>query len=88
MASFKLVLKSSAERELRKLPKSEIPRLSNIIQGLADDPFPYQSLKLSGSANAYRIRVGDYRIVYTVENKVLLVTVIRIAHRRDVYRSL
>lgn len=86
MASYRLEFKPSAERELRKLGKSVISRITKSIDGLMDNPFPRQSEKLSGSANAYRIRVGDYRIVYTVENKVLLITVIRIGHRKEVYR--
>ncbi len=87
MASYKLEFKPSAERELRKLGKSVIPRITKAIDALADNPFPHQSEKLSGSANAYRIRVGDYRIIYTVENKVLLITIIRIGHRKEVYRK-
>ena len=60
MASYKIEFKPSAERELRKLPKSDILRVNKAIESLADDPFPVQCIKLAGSASAYRLRVGDY----------------------------
>lgn len=87
MVSYRLEFKSSAERELRKLPRIVVARLSEAIDSLVVNPFPTHSIKLSGSINAYRIRVGDYRIVYTVEKRVLLITVIRVRHRKEVYRK-
>jgi mRNA interferase RelE/StbE len=87
MASYRLDFKPSAERELRKLGKTGIQRVSKAIEALATNPFPHQSEKLSGSANAYRIRVGNYRVIYTIESRVLLITVIRIGHRSTVYRG-
>ena len=56
------------------------------IEGLADDPMPVGCKKLVGSEHTYRIRVGDYRIVYDIQNANLVIFVIRIRHRRDVYR--
>jgi len=87
MASYRLEFKPSAERELRKLGKTAIQRISKAIETLATNPYPHQSEKLSESASAYRLRVGDYRIIYTIESRVLLVTVIRIGHRSSVYRE-
>ncbi len=87
MVSYRLEFKPSAERELRKLPSIVVARVSGVIDSLVVNPFPAHSVKLAGSINAYRIRVGDYRIVYTVENKVLLITVIRVRHRKEAYRK-
>ena len=56
------------------------------IEGLADDPMPVGCKKLAGSEHTYRIRVGDYRIVYDIQNANLVIFVIRIRHRRDVYK--
>ena len=88
MASYRIELKPSAERELRRLPKSVIAKVSKAIESLASDPFPHQSEKLSGSQHAHRLRVGDYRVVYVVEHRVLLITIIRLGHRKDVYRRI
>ena len=87
MASYKLELKPSALRELRGFPREVIVKLSKAIEGLSEDPFPHQSQKLSGSVNAYRLRVADYRIIYTVEKDASRITVVRIVHRREVYRK-
>lgn len=54
---------------------------------LADDPFPVGAVKLSGSEKAYRHRVGDYRVIYEVYSSTLLIEVVRVAHRKDVYRK-
>jgi len=64
MASFKLVLKPSVEKDLRSVPKSTLQRIMTRIEALAEDPFPRQSAKLTGVERLYRLRVGDYRIVY------------------------
>ena len=88
MAFYRVEFKPSAERELRRLPKAVIPKISRAIDSLVNNPFPHQCEKLSGSTNAYRLRVGDYRVVYVVENRILLVTIIRLGHRKDVYRRL
>ena len=87
MASYQVELKDSAQRELRRLPKPEIIRLSKAIDSLADNPFPLQSKKLFGLTNAYRLRVGNYQVVYAVDGQAFLVTVIRIRHRKDAYRN-
>ena len=87
MASYKLEFKPSAERELTKLPRPIIPRIVKAIDALLENPFPRHGEKLSGSDNAYRIRIGEYRVIYTVERSALVVTVIRVGHRREVYRK-
>jgi mRNA interferase RelE/StbE len=85
MSPYKIELKPSAQRELKKLPKRLQRRIVNKIDLLADDPRPSGAEKLSGGHDYYRIRVGDYRILYEIQDKVLLVIVIRVAHRKEVY---
>jgi mRNA interferase RelE/StbE len=86
MASYKVSIKRSAEKELRKVDLAWIPRLVAAIQELARDPFPVGHKKLVGSQHTYRIRVGDYRVVYMVYEVAKEVIVQRIQHRKDVYR--
>ena len=76
----------SARRELRKLPREIQLKLNERIDSLSSDPRPRGSRKLKGSDELWRVRVSDYRIVYEVRDKVLLVLVVRVAHRREVYR--
>ena len=78
-------LKASAERSLSKLPRELQARILSKLDDLAINPFLAGAAKLHGE-NAYRIRVGDYRIVYDVMRDKLIVLVIRIGHRREVYR--
>ena len=86
MASYKVVVKSSAERDLRSLPKSAIGRVYKWFEALQADPFPSQAVRLIGTKTRYRIRVGDYRIVYDVDKTLKQVTIHYVRHRRDVYR--
>ncbi len=66
MASYKVILKPSFEKDLRSIPKSVITRVINSLDLLPENPFPRQALKLEGGGQLYRVRVGDYRIVYGV----------------------
>ena len=75
----------SAEKELLKLDKNLAKRILDKIGLLGNDPFGQNSQKLGGG-KGYRIRIGDYRVVYTVDKSTKTVTIIRIRHRRDVYR--
>jgi mRNA interferase RelE/StbE len=79
-------IKSSALKELQALPVPIRDRISRHIDELSVQPRPNGSQKLSGTAHAYRIRVGMYRIVYEIQDQRLVVMIIRIAHRREVYR--
>jgi mRNA interferase RelE/StbE len=73
---------------MKNLPKDVFIRISGKITALAEDPRPSGVEKLSGSAeDFYRIRVGDYRVLYTIQDKVLLVIIIKVRHRREVYRG-
>jgi len=75
-----------AARAFRKLPPEIQRRLDPAILALADNPRPPGCLKLSGPDSLWRIRVGDYRIVYQIQDEVLLVLVVNIGHRREIYR--
>jgi mRNA interferase RelE/StbE len=76
----------SARRELHKLPREVQLKLSQHIGSLSLDPHPIGSRKLKGSDELWRIRVGDYRVIYAIQDKILVVLVVRVAHRREVYR--
>lgn len=75
-----------AEKQIKALPKKEQIRVIKRIFKLADDPIPPNSKKLKGVESLYRVRQGDWRIVYTVENQKLSVLVVKVKHRREVYR--
>ena len=76
----------SAQRQLAKLDPPLRKRIAAAIDGLADNPRPSGGKKLQGAGNVWRIRVGDYRILYEIHDRQLLVVVIEIGHRREVYR--
>ena len=83
--SYSLRIKRSAEKELRGVPKKDLPRVIERIQSLAVNPHPPGHQKLSGH-DQYRVRQGDYRILYTIDNPGRVVEIIKIGHRREVYR--
>lgn len=85
MAKYKLVFKKSVARDLRPIPKKDVARLLKRIDALQDDPRPPGCEKLSGQER-YRIRQGVYRIVYEVVDDCLVVTVVKVAHRKHVYK--
>jgi mRNA interferase RelE/StbE len=86
MDSYEIRLKSSAERDLRNIDRQYIPRIINTIESLAVDPFSSQTRKIRGSERIYRIRVGDYRVVYEIDTKTKIVTIFHILHRKEAYR--
>ena len=86
MAKFNLTFKRSADKELQKLPSPVLKKIVPKIKKLVEDPYPVYSKKLSGSSHhAYRIREGDYRVLYVVEKTRIFI--FRIGHRREVYRK-
>ena len=86
MASYELAFKKSVAKDLRSFPKQDVKRIMQRIRSLADDPRPPGCEKLSG-LERYRVRQGIYRIIYEIEDARLTVLVVRVGHRRDVYRS-
>jgi mRNA interferase RelE/StbE len=85
MALFKIRWKRSAIKELRTLPQKAMLRILATVENLLENPRPINSIKLSGSEYSYRIRMGNYRIVYNVMDDIIIIEVIRIGHRKGVY---
>lgn len=85
MASYYVALTSSAEKELKRLPRQLIARIIARVENLAANPRPQGCKKLKGGDSEWRIRIGDYRVVYTIDDTKALVEVTRIRHRSDVY---
>ena len=87
MALYKVEWKRSAKKELKKLDKQVILRILQAVESLVEDPLRVGSKKLVGSDSIYRIRVGDYRIIYSIESSVLTIEIIKVGHRGQVYRK-
>lgn len=86
MAKYKLVIKKTVAKDLRPLPDRDVKLILRRILALADKPRPVGCEKLSGQPR-YRIRQGKYRILYEIEDDRLVIVVVKVGHRRDVYRS-
>ncbi|QNJ58085.1 RelE-like toxin [Gordonia phage Bunnybear] len=86
MSGYDLRITTSAAKSLMKLPRVEQKRIRSAIDGLTTDPRPHGVTKLSGTTDSYRIRVGNYRIVYTIDDGELIIVVVRIGHRKEIYR--
>jgi mRNA interferase RelE/StbE len=86
MATYKIVLTSAARRNLASLPRAVVRRVDAKLLGLGRNPRPQDAKKLRDRDGLSRVRVGDYRILYRVEDDRLVVLVVRIGHRREVYR--
>ncbi len=84
---YQVIISRTAEKQLESFPKQIANTITAKIDALATNPHPHGSIKLEGSEKEYRIRSGDYRIIYRIENALLIIEVIRIAHRRDVYKK-
>ena len=85
MASYRIEFKRSVAKDLRSIPSNDLRRILKRIDALADDPRPHGAEKLT-SSEFYRIRQGTYRVIYEIRDDVLLVIVIKVAHRSDAYR--
>lgn len=83
--SHRVELTTAAARQLRKLPRPARDRLLTAIENLSAEPRPRGATKLIGEDTAWRLRVGDYRVIYDVLDDVLTVLIVRVAHRREVY---
>lgn len=86
MANYKIFIKPSAAKELKRLPKKELKRITSKIQSLSEEPRPHGCEKLSAQER-YRLRQGNYRIAYSIEDDKLVVYVVKISHRKDVYKK-
>jgi len=85
VAKYNITIKKSAAKELQDIPKKNLLKIIKRIQSLAENPRPAGSQKLS-ARQLYRIRQGDYRIVYSIDDKDSIVDVVKIGHRREVHR--
>ena len=85
MASYELRFKKSVAEDLRAFPKQHVAKIMERIRALADEPRPRGCEKLSG-LERYRVRQGAYRIIYEIQDRQLVVLIVEIGHRRDVYR--
>ncbi len=85
MAAYSIFFRKSVEKDLARIPKRELLRLMERVQVLGTDPRPYGCEKLSGQER-YRVRQGRYRIIYSIQDEELTVWIVKIGHRKDVYR--
>lgn len=84
---YEVQISESAEKFLKKIPKKDRSRIIDKIDALEDEPMPLGSIKLQGHKESlYRIRSGDYRIVYSLKKAMLVILIVEIGHRRDIYR--
>jgi mRNA interferase RelE/StbE len=88
MEPYEIEFQPSVRKDFRKLSPDNASRILPKIEELATDPFPPQSIKLKGSEQLYRVRVGDYRIVYAVDAEASRILIYHVRHRREVYRDL
>ena len=88
MGSYRIEFKRSAERDIRRIHPAFIFRILERVEALGNDPSPRQSLKLAGTEATYRLRVGAYRVIYSVDSETQTVVVYYVRHRREAYRQL
>ena len=85
MGKYKVEIKKSAVKEINDLPRRDLRTVLDKIATLSDNPRPHDCKKLSAQ-DKYRVRCGDYRILYSIEDVILIVNIVKVAHRKDVYR--
>ena len=83
---YRIEWRPAAVKALESVPGDVARRIASRVGQLADNPRPHGSEKLAGGQDEYRVRIGDYRVIYSVHDGVLLILVLRIGHRREVYR--
>ncbi|CUS06014.1 Plasmid stabilization system [Candidatus Promineifilum breve] len=84
---YRLQIKRSAEADLRRLPAPVFARINERLLTLRDEPRPPGVRKLQGQQEGWRIRVGEYRVIYLIDDSNRLITIVRVRHRRDVYKT-
>jgi mRNA interferase RelE/StbE len=88
MASYSVDFKPSVHKDFRRLPRSVVERVMKRVEKLKNEPLPHGVEKLEGAERLYRIRVGDYRIVYEVDTQAKEIMILYVRHRREAYRAL
>ncbi len=86
MGRYRLEIKKSAIKEIERLPRKDMKAVLERIESLSDNPRPHDCKKLSAQEK-YRVRCGNYRILYSIEDDILIVFVVKVGHRKDVYRG-
>jgi mRNA interferase RelE/StbE len=86
MKRFRIEVSATAEKQLRRTPRRDQARIIRAILRLAEEPYPIGCRKLSTYDDVFRIRVGTYRVIYEVRRKQIVVVVLKVGHRKDVYR--
>ena len=86
MARYSIEISRTAEKQLKKLKPGDRPRVAKAIVALGEDPHPQGSRKLTGYDDVFRIRVGRYRVLYSVSGRKLIIIILKIGDRKDVYR--
>ena len=85
MAKYKIFFKKSVEKDFRSIPKNDLKKILDRIEALADDPRPQGCEKLTGQKK-YRLRQGRYRILYSIQDDELTIWLVKVGHRKDIYR--
>lgn len=85
MGKYKIEVKKSAAKELRKIPGKALARILDRIRSLSDDPRPEGSIKLTNQEK-YRLRIGKYRVLYSIDDNILTVYIVKAGHRKNIYR--
>jgi mRNA interferase RelE/StbE len=86
MKRYKVILSNKVQKSIQGIPNDYLIKIHGKLSSLSFNPRPSSCIKLAGTDNAYRIRVGVYRILYTIEDNILMVEIIKIDHRSSVYR--
>lgn len=84
--TYQVEITPAAKRQIKKLVKQTQELIIQRLEQLAENPRPPGVLKMEGEENLYRVRIGDYRIIYEIQDRVLLIVVVKVGHRGDVYR--
>lgn len=85
---YRIGVKKSAAKSLKKIPKSDRKRIIEKIDELSESPLDPKTTKLKGDNPFHKVRIGDYRIVYEIQDDVLLILILKVGHRKDIYRNL
>jgi mRNA interferase RelE/StbE len=84
--AYEIIIKPTAEKSFARLEKAQQIKMIKAIENLVVNPRPQGFKKLKSLAELYRIRVGDYRIIYSIDNNILITTVVKIGHRKEIYK--
>ncbi len=87
MECYKIKWRPSTKKDLKRISKTEVHRIIDAVEGLCEEPRPSGVTKLSGSDLTYRIRVGNYRVIYEIHDETVLIEVVKVGHRKDVYKK-